>query len=209
MAIGYALGMIHPSFVISQIKKANLKQKGTKNYGASNTFLVIGKWWGVVVAIFDIAKGAMATLIAGWIFPGITFLPYLGGAMAVVGHIFPFYLHFDGGKGFAAYIGMALAINWQFALIVAVIMIALTLIIDYMVTSTMTMIFTFPIFVAVYYHEWIGFAIVLCTSLLIFYKHIPNFHKIKTGEEAKLSALWKKKKDPPQENPPQDNQDLE
>ncbi len=209
MAIGYVIGMIHPSYIVSKIKQINIKQKGTKNYGASNTFLVVGKMWGVLVALLDIGKGALATLIPMWIFPGISYLQYLGGAMAVVGHIYPFYLKFDGGKGFAAYVGMVFAINWQFGLIMLPIVVVLTFIINYMITSTMTVIFTFPIFVAAYCRDWIGFVIVILTSALIFYKHIPNFKKIKTGEEAKLSALFNKKKDPPQENPPQDNQDSE
>lgn len=209
MAIGYVIGMIHPSYIVSKIKQINIKQKGTKNYGASNTFLVVGKMWGVLVALLDIGKGALATLIPMWIFPGYTYLQYLGGAMAVMGHIFPFYLHFDGGKGFAAYVGMVFAINWQFGLIMLPIVVVLTFVINYMITSTMTVIFSFPIFVAVYCKDWIGFGIALFASLVILYKHIPNFKKIKTGEEAKLSALFNKKKDPPQENPPQDNQDSE
>ena len=197
MAIGYVLGMIHPSFVVAKIKHRNIKEEGTKNYGTSNTFVLVGKWWGVLVGVIDIGKGALATLIPMWIFPGIDYLPYVGGAMAVMGHIFPFYLHFDGGKGFAAYIGMMLATCWWFGLIIIAVMIVLTLIIDYMITSTMTVIISIPIFVAAYFQNWIGFGIALFTTIVIVIKHIPNFIKIKTGEEAKFSTIFKKKKAEP------------
>ena len=205
IAIGYVLGMIHPSFIISRIKDRNIKEEGTKNYGTSNTFMLIGKGWGSLVGVIDIGKGVLATLIPMWIFPGVDYLPYVGGAMAVIGHIFPFYLKFDGGKGFATYIGMMLATCWWFGLIVLVVMIILTLIIDYMITSTMTVIFSFPIFVAAYFRNWIGFGIVLFTTAIIFIKHIPNFIKIKTGEEAKFSTVFKKKKAEPSNPEDSDN----
>lgn len=195
IAIGYVLGMIHPSFIISKIKKRNIKEEGTKNYGTSNTFILIGKGWGALVGVIDIGKGALATLIPTWIFPGITYLPYICGCMAVIGHIFPFYLHFDGGKGFAAYIGMMMATNWIFGLIAIATMIILTIIINYMITSTMTIVISFPIFVAAYYQDWIGFAVVLFTTLVIICKHIPNFKKIKTGEEPRFNEVFKKKKE--------------
>ena len=195
--IGYCIGVIHPSYIISLIKNKDIKSQGTKNYGASNTFVVAGKGWGVLVALLDIAKGALATLLPMWIFPDLYYLQYVCGSAAVLGHIFPFYLHFDGGKGFAAYIGMMMATNWIFGLIAIATMIILTIIINYMITSTMTVIISFPIFVAAYFQNWIGFGIALFTTIIIVIKHIPNFIKIKTGEEAKFSTIFKKKKAEP------------
>ena len=194
IAIGYVLGMIHPSYIIAKVKKRDIKNEGTKNYGTSNTFILIGKGWGALVGVIDIGKGALATLIPMWIFPDISYLPYIAGSMAVIGHIFPFYMHFDGGKGFAAYIGMMMAICWWFGLIVLVVMVALTFAINYMITSTMTVIISFPIFVACYFHNWIGFGVVLFTTCIIIYKHIPNFKKIKEGTEPKVRAMFAKKK---------------
>lgn len=195
IAIGYFLGIIHPSYFVALFKKIDIKRNGTMNYGAGNTFIVAGKGWGVFVAIFDIGKGALATLLPMWIFPGIFYLQFVGGCMAVIGHIFPFYLKFNGGKGFAAFIGMMLAINWIFGLIALASMIVIMLIVNYRLATTMTIILSFPIFVAVYYREWIGFACVMFTTCIIIYKHIPNFVKIFNGEENTVwSILLKKKK---------------
>ena len=194
IAIGYFLGVIHPSYIIAKVKKRDIKHEGTENYGTSNTFMLIGKGWGCLVGAIDIGKGALATLIPMWIFKDVSYLPYISGSMAVIGHIFPFYMHFDGGKGFAAYIGMMMAICWWFGLIILVVMVALTFIINYMITSTMTVIVSFPIFVAAYFHEWIGFGVVLFTTCIIIYKHIPNFIKIKNGTEPKVRDMFSKKK---------------
>ena len=192
--IGYMIGVIHPSYVISLIMKKDLKATGTKNYGASNTFVVAGKKWGVIVALLDIGKGALATLIPMWIFPDLYFLQYVGGSMAVIGHIFPFYLKFDGGKGFAAYIGMMLAINWIFGLIALVTMLVVTIIINYRLAATFFIIFVFPIFVAVYYREWIGFGCVTFTTAVIVYKHITNIKHTIAGREVKVRDLITGKK---------------
>ena len=194
IAIGYVLGVIHPSYIIAKVKNRDIKNEGTKNYGTSNTFILIGKGWGVLVGAIDIGKGALATLIPMWIFPDISYLPYIAGSMAVIGHIFPFYMHCDGGKGFAAYIGMMMAICWWFGLIILVVMVALTFAINYMITSTMTVIISFPIFVAAYFQNWIGFGVVLFTTCVIIYKHLPNFKKIKEGTEPKVRAMFAKKK---------------
>lgn len=194
MLIGYAIGTIHPSYIISIIKKQDIKAQGTKNYGASNTFVVAGKGWGVLVALLDIAKGAIATLIPMWLFPDYYFLQYVCGCMAVIGHIFPFYLKFDGGKGFAAYIGMMLAINWIYGLIALVGMIVVTIIINYRLAATFSIIFAFPIFVAAYYKEWIGFGCVLFTTAVIVYKHIPNIKHTIAGREVKVRDLLSGKK---------------
>ena len=194
IAIGYFLGIIHPSYILAKVKNRDIKHEGTQNYGTSNTFILIGKGWGCLVGVIDIGKGALATLIPMWIFKDVSYLPYISGCMAVIGHIFPFYMHFDGGKGFAAYIGMMMAICWWFGLIVLVSMIILTFAINYMITSTMTVIIAFPIFVAAYFHEWIGFGVALFTTCIIIYKHIPNFIKIKNGTEPKVRAMFSKKK---------------
>ena len=194
MAIGYVIGMFHPSYFIAKFKCIDIKGQGTKNYGAGNTFVIAGKSWGALVAILDIGKGALATLLPMWIFPGIYYLQYVGGCMAVMGHIFPVYLKFKGGKGFAAYIGMMMAINWIFGLIALGSMIIITLIVNYRIAITMTIVLSFPVFVAVYYKEWVGFACVLFTTLVITYKHIPNFVKIFKGEETTVWQILLRKK---------------
>ena len=124
----------------AKVKNRDIKHEGTKNYGTSNTFILIGKGWGVLVGAIDIGKGALATLIPMWIFPDLYYLQYVCGSAAVLGHIFPFYLNFDGGKGFAAYIGMMLAINWIFGLITLVSMILITIIVNYRLASTFSII---------------------------------------------------------------------
>ena len=84
--IGYLLGSISPAALISKIKKINLRKTGTKNLGATNTTLVLGKKFGAIVMIFDIAKGAASVLIAKLLFREIAMLAgLLAGSAAVAG----------------------------------------------------------------------------------------------------------------------------
>ena len=133
--IGYLLGCSSMSYYISKFKKVNLQEKGSKNLGTSNTMAVLGWKYGVLVGIHDIGKSIIAVVLAKYLFPDLELAGFLAGIASVLGHIFPFYLKFKGGKGFASYFGMTLALNWKLALIVALVVVILTLITDYIVVG--------------------------------------------------------------------------
>ena len=108
LLIAYLLGSLSPSYFIAWLKGFDLRKKGTKNLGASNAFLVLGKFYGVLVCLFDVSKGILAVLLAYYFGLTETFY-YLAGLSAVLGHIFPFYLNFKGGKGVATAIGAVIS----------------------------------------------------------------------------------------------------
>ena len=102
---------------------------------------------------------------------------------SVLGHIFPFYLKFKGGKGFASFIGMALALNWKFTLILLVVLVLVTLITDYIVVGTVTIITSFPIYMGFDSRGYITPLILLIATAVIIYKHRENFVRIYKGTE--------------------------
>ena len=128
--IGYFIGSVSPAYFLGRLIKGkgfDIRKHGSKNAGAMNAFYVLGKRAGVITLIFDFAKGALAMLIAYFMIFGFKFsylnfnnisliVMCLSGFAAMLGHDFPFYLKFKGGKGGAAAGGIIitlLALLWN------------------------------------------------------------------------------------------------
>ena len=88
-------------------------------------------------------------------------LGFIAGVACVLGHMFPFYLKFKGGKGFASYLGMILAINWKVALCILAAVVILTVLTDYIVVGTVTSVVSFPIYTAIR-SGWLPLVIPVC-----------------------------------------------
>ena len=193
MLLGYAFGLISPAAFVSKIKNTNLKNVGTKNLGASNTFLSIGRTWGVLVMIIDIFKAFCAYKLARIAFPQLAFSGILAGIGAILGHVFPFYMKFKGGKGLAAYAGLILAFDPSMFWCLLVICITLMLLVNYSVVVPMTSAVLFPIFCIMRSYSA---SIVLCAALaggIIAVSHFEIVLRIKNKEEQKVRDVIKEK----------------
>jgi glycerol-3-phosphate acyltransferase PlsY len=106
LIIGYVIGTINPGYIFGRIvKKVDLREVGSKNAGTSNTYKILGIKYAVPTALYDIFKAVIAVIIA--LLMGLdAFWAQFSGIMTIIGHIFPFYLNFRGGRGVAAAIGM-------------------------------------------------------------------------------------------------------
>lgn len=185
-AIGYALGCINFAYIISKIKGFDIREKGSGNAGASNITISLGWGYGVLTAVMDILKSTAAVLICKKLFPDNPVAPFLAGTCAVLGHIFPFYMKFKGGKGFASYMGMVLAINWKLCLAMAITTVILTLVTNYIAVATLAVVTIVPI-----YFIYIGadvpiIVILVLLAAVIYFKHRINIKRIINGEEIKL-----------------------
>lgn len=191
--LGYLLGSSNMAFYIAKWKNVNLRSGGSGNLGASNATQLLGWKAGILVALHDIGKSVLAVLLAKWLFPNVDHIGAVAGVASVLGHIFPFYLKFKGGKGFASYFGMTLALNWKLALILAVAIIVVTFVTDYIVCGTLTTIITAPIYLGITRQSWI-LALILCIATgVILYKHRENFPRILNGTELGLRSAIKGK----------------
>ena len=188
----YLIGSFSTSYIIGKIKKVDLKKTATKNLGASNTAVVLGWKWGIVVGAADIFKGCLAVILTRLLAPDYPAICYVAGACAVFGHIFPFYLKFNGGKGFATYIGVILGLDWKMALILAFFIITLALVTNYIVTGTMITVVTFPVYTFFMTGEWYSALIMALASAVIIYKHRINLRRIKDGTESKVRTMFQK-----------------
>ena len=188
---GYLLGCSNMAFYISRRKHADLRSGGSGNLGASNAVVLLGWNAGVLTAVHDIGKASLAVLLARWLFPELEYAGAAAGVACVLGHIFPFYLRFRGGKGFASYFGMTLALNWKLALVVGIAIVVVTLITDYIVCGTLTTIITVPIYLGIH-HSSLMLALILCiATAVIAYKHRENYPRMLNGTELGLRSAIK------------------
>ena len=186
--IGYVIGTSNMAIYLAKLKGVDLAHAGgTGNPGASNALILMGWRAGVLVGAHDIGKAVLAVWLAGVLFPEIALSGAVAGVACVIGHMFPFYMHFRGGKGFAAYLGMTLALNWRFALGLLIAIALLVLVTDYIVVGTMTTVVSFPAYCAATSHYVM--ALLLCVaSAVIIYKHRSNLVRIANGTEIGLRS---------------------
>ena len=189
----YLLGCSNMALYISKMKKVELRDGGSGNLGASNATALMGWRAGITVAVHDIGKSALAVLLAKFLFPQLPLIGAVAGVASVLGHIFPFYLKFKGGKGFASYFGMTLALNWKFALVIMALVLIVTLITDYIVVGTTLTILSAPVYMGLAEHS-VLLALILCiATLVIIYKHRMNYVRIYKGTEIGLRSVAKGK----------------
>ena len=109
------------------------------------------------------------------------------GVACVLGHIFPFWLKFKGGKGFASFWGMTLALNWKLALIVLAAVVIVTIITDYIVCGTLTTIISVPVYM-IFTQGWLMAMIILIATAVIIIKHRENYPRMLNGTELGLRS---------------------
>lgn len=192
--IGYLIGTINPSYIIAKIRGFDIREKGSKNAGASNALILFGKVLGIGCALFDIAKATFAIWLCGKLFPELTYSFAVTGVACILGHIFPFYMKFKGGKGLACLGGMILAFDWRVFLIMLACEIVVAIVTNYICFVPLSASVVFPIVYGMMHHDWWG-ALILCLVIpVMFFKHKENLVRIKNGTEMPFSFLWNKEK---------------
>ena len=187
----YVLGCSNMAFYLSKLHKVDFRGSGSGNLGASNATILMGWKAGILVAIHDAGKALLAVLLANLLFPNLPNVGAVAGIAAVLGHIFPAPLKFRGGKGFASYVGMTLALNWKFALVVLGIVVLVTVVTDYIVVGTTTTVLLFPSYLGWAHHSFLLAGILLIGTLVILYKHRENFVRMANGTEIGLRSAAK------------------
>lgn len=189
-AICYLIGCINPAYLIGKAKGFDIRSRGSLNAGASNVVINVGKRAGVFTAIFDILKAFFCVKMSGILLGDMQTAVVFCSVCCVLGHIFPFYLKFKGGKGFASLGGLVLGFNYKVFLIMLACAILLVLAINYLCIITTLTCLSFPVIYAVMTGDYVGGLILLGLGLIIISKHIPNFKRIKQGTEARFSGMW-------------------
>ena len=187
--LGYLLGCSSMAWYLAKWNRADLRGNGTGNLGASNAVVLLGWKAGVATALHDIGKAVLAVLLARALFPSLEYAGEAAGVACVLGHIFPFWLKFRGGKGFASFWGMTLALSWKLALVIGIAIVVVTIVTDYIVCGTLTTIISVPVYLGITRGLPVALILLIATAVIL-YKHRENFPRMLNGTELGLrSAL--------------------
>lgn len=190
--IGYLVGTINPSYLIAKIKGFDIRGRGSGNAGGSNALITMGNKIGAICMILDILKSYLVVAAIMYLLPENKHAAIVAGVMCIVGHMFPFYMGFKGGKGFACLGGLILAYSSKLFVIMLAAVFLLVLITDYICIGPMAASVAFAAIYGIYEKDVMGFAILMVGACLIIYKHIENIKRIKEGREVHFSFLWRK-----------------
>lgn len=193
--IGYLIGGINPAYLIARIAGFDIRERGSGNAGASNATITMGKKVGVVCAIFDIFKACAAIYLAELLFPAFVYVREVTGVACILGHIFPVYMRFRGGKGLASLGGVVLMFDYRVFLILLAVEAVILLVTDYICMVPMTACVLFPVIYGIMSHRLIGTMILLSAAIPMEIRHIENIRRIRNGTELHFSYLWKGKKE--------------
>ena len=185
LALGYLLGSIPFGLFFAWASGAgDVRKLGSGNIGATNVLRTGKKWAAAATLLCDGAKGAAAVLIA------LRFLPQgaeiFAALAAILGHVFPVWLRFKGGKGVATFIGISLALCWQAGLAVAATWLVVALIARISSLSALTAIALAPLYFFLFGARS-DTPLALVLAALIFFMHRDNIRRLLRGEEPRIS----------------------
>ncbi len=192
MVFGYLVGCVNPALIISKVKKKDIRETGTGNLGATNTMIHFGKGLGALVMIFDFFKSVIVVYIARRLNPAVAIVGILSGVCAVLGHMFPFYLKFKGGKGLASFGGLVLAVDPSVFFFLLILGIILMLIVNYSYVMPFSAGALFPVLYGMRTQSLASFILAAFIGVLVIYKHFSNRGKAKRGEDFKIRDFIKK-----------------
>jgi len=202
LIIAYLMGSIPSSVWIGKMfYNIDVREFGSGNAGATNTFRVLGKKAGIPVLIIDILKGWLPVFCIRYMVDlnlqseEFINLQLALGVATLIGHIFPVYVGFRGGKGVATMLGIVLALNLDAALVSIVVFLTVFLITNYVSLSSIAGALSFPIMVIVVFHTTIPsmalFSLVVFVMVLV--THQKNIERLFNKKEAKIRFIFKKK----------------
>lgn len=208
LIIGYCFGLIQTSYIYGRINGIDIRQYGSGNAGTTNALRTLGVKAGLITLLGDCIKCILAVVVVRLIFGGthedmISLLALYAAAGTILGHNFPFYLGFHGGKGIAATAGLIISLGWQLTLIELVVFLSVFFITHYVSLGSLLVYVVFVIAMFVegqmgylnlsqgYLTELYILAILL--AVLAFWQHRENIKKLLHGTERK-TYLSKKSK---------------
>ena len=208
--IAYLLGSLNFSIILSEVvKKKDIRDSGSGNAGATNMLRTYGKKAAVGTMIGDILKVALGIIIAfaildvpmKYIFSNpadaaeiqrVMLYKEFAGLFCVLGHIFPLYFKFKGGKGVAACTGMVIIVDWRIALILFVIFIGVILISKWISLGSIVIALLYPVLIFAFYKNFILAAVALLFTAIVIVAHRENIKRLAKGTENKISIKNKK-----------------
>ena len=181
--VAYLMGSIPFGILITRaLGLGDLRQIGSGNIGATNVLRTGNKGAAAATLLLDAAKGTVAVLLARLIAPDAA---QIAALCAILGHLFPVWLRFKGGKGVATFLGVLLALDWRIGLAACATWLVMAVItrISSLAALSATALSSFWL---LYFKQGTMLLLIIVLTLLIYWKHWPNLQRIKAGTEPKI-----------------------
>lgn len=190
IVIAYLIGSISPALLVGKIfYKTDIRTMGSGNLGTTNTFRCLGKKAGVIVFVLDISKGIIATMLPSLVLGRVDYLSIFG-AFAMIGHVYPIFANFKGGKAVATGSGVFIFLYPTLSLILVAIFFSTLFITGYVSLGSILICLTSIVYLSIFesgIDKWI--MIVMC--IFVIYMHKSNIKRLLNGTENKSKAKIK------------------
>ena len=192
LVIGYVFGLFQTAFFYGKAHGIDIREHGSGNSGTTNALRVLGTKAGLIVFAGDCLKCMAAIFLTKLLFgkshPDFVYLFALyTGAGVILGHNYPFYMHFKGGKGIAATGGFMFALDVRIALIAAIVFAVVFFTTRYVSVGSLTITALFPILMLIFYPgQWVVFGLSLIFTALAWWRHRANIKRLMNGTENKF-----------------------
>ena len=196
LVVGYICGCFMTGYFVSKIKKVDIRKKGSGNVGTTNSIRVFGKKIGYLIFVGDFMKAFLPVMLMKFVFfkddPMVSVLCLLTGLGAILGHDFPFFLKFKGGKGVATMVGAICGYDWRYFIVVAIVFFGVFEISRFVSLGSIITSVAIPVFMLIFHWgEWWEFLITVIYCLLTVWSHRSNIKRLISGTE---NAFPRKKK---------------
>ena len=201
---GYLLGSVNSSIVLSKLKKNDIRQHGSGNAGATNTLRVMGKGAAAVVVLGDALKAVVTFLVAIFIARAFslndeltTYCKYIAAFFTVIGHNFPVFFGFKGGKGILTSTTVIFLFDWRIGLIVLLVGLALIVLTRYVSVGSMAGCVLYPLFVFAFnsgetlMYRKLELVLAVLLGALGIFRHRANIKKLLKLEESRIGEKAK------------------
>lgn len=192
----YLIGCINPAFLLGKKNGIDIREHGTGNAGASNAALLLGKKAGVRVMLFDILKAYVSVKLAARLFPRLLLAGELAGTGCAVGHMYPVTMDHRGGKGSSCICGVYLALRPRYVPVILALGFLMVLLLGWLTMIPLTACVSLPVVYMLGGGSLPGLGLMLLFSTLMLLRHRENFALMRSGEEGKLSDLFRKEGEP-------------
>lgn len=191
-AAGYLLGCISTGILVSSRAGVNIRAVGSHNTGASNVLRVLGLKKGLITFVGDFLKATLACWLGSLLLPGSTFGvqgfgAMLGGLFAILGHNWPCFFGFKGGKGVACSAAVVFFVNPLWGIISIAVCVAVIAITRYISLGSMTMLFCYMVLMcATHWGQWVVCGFTALLLILVVVRHRANITRLLNGTENKI-----------------------
>ena len=189
--VGYLLGGINSAIIVGKLSGVDVREHGSKNAGLTNAVRVLGKKKALFVLLGDVLKGVLACVFGIVLAPDTPSVMLLAGLMCVIGHNWPVYFGFKGGKGALTSVTVLFFADFRIALILIGVFILLVALTRYVSLGSMTGAVLLPVFGIVFRKGLDFFIFSMILAVMLVWRHRGNIQRLIKGEESKLDLKKK------------------